>query len=267
MTDIHPTAVVDPAAQLAADARVGPHCVVGPQVTLGESVVLHGHAVVEGRTRLARGCVVHPFAAVGTAPQDMKYQGEPSELLVGEGTVIREHVTVNTGTRGGGMMTRVGRGCLLMVGAHVAHDCQIGDGVIMANNATLGGHVVVEDHAFLGGLVAVHQFARIGRGAMIGGMSGVEHDVIPYGMAVGNRARLSGLNIVGLKRRGVAKSEIQALRTAYRRLFESEDDLFQDRLAQVADDFEGFATVRHIVAFIRADASRPLCRPKPGDVG
>ncbi len=267
MTEIHPSAVVEEGARLGENVHVGPFCVVGPEVELGEGVVLDGHCVVTGRTELGAGCRVYPFASVGTTPQDMKYAGEPSRLTVGARTTIREHVTLNPGTRGGGMHTRVGADCLLMVGVHVAHDCTVGDGVIMANQATLGGHVTVEDGAVLGGITAVHQFVRIGSGAMIGGMTGVEHDVIPFGMAMGNRARLQGLNIVGLRRRNVAHSAIQTLRQAYNELFCGTAGTFQQRLAGVAERYGDDPRVAQVLAFLRADASRPLCQPPGTDDG
>jgi len=261
MTGIHPTAVVEDGAALGAGVSVGPFCVVGSDVRLGDDVVLDSHCVVTGRTELGRGCRVYPFASVGSAPQDTKYAGEASWLTVGADTTIREHVTLNPGTAGGGLHTRVGARCLLMVGAHVAHDCDVGDDVIMVNQATLGGHVTIEDGAILGGLAAVHQYVRIGAGAMIGGMTGVEHDVIPYGMALGNRARLNGLNVVGLKRQGVEKSAIQTLRNAYHVLFERGDGTFQDRIAEVAERYGNEERVARVLDFLRADAGRPLCRP------
>lgn len=262
MSEIHATAVVDPSAKVGADCSIGPFCVVGPNVELGAGTVLHKHVVVEGFTRLGEGVRVYPFAAVGTPPQDLKYAGEESSLEVGANTVIREHCTLNPGTAGGGMVTRVGSGCVLMVGTHIAHDCQLADGVIMANNATLAGHVVIGEHAFIGGLSAIHQFSRIGQGAMIGGMSGVENDVIPYGTVMGNRARLTGLNVVGLKRRGTSRSELQRLRAAYRTLFVSDDGNFQQRLARVEADYDDAVLVQDIVRFIRNDSDRSLCQPK-----
>jgi UDP-N-acetylglucosamine acyltransferase len=191
----------------------------------------------------------------------MKYKGELSSLEIGHDNTIREHVTINPGTEGGGMVTRVGNHCLLMVGAHVAHDCQIGDHVILVNNATLGGHVVMEEYSILGGLSAVHQFVRIGQHAMIGGMSGVERDVIPYGQVMGDRARLSGLNIIGMQRRGFSREDIQTLRSAYQFLF-SADGTFNDRVTEMAERFGGVAPVDDIIAFIRADSTRAICQPK-----
>ncbi len=263
---IHPTAIVDPQAQLGTGVGIGPYCVVGPDVELGEDVTLHSHVVVEGRTTIGARSRIFPFAAIGLQPQDLKYAGEASELIVGCDNVMREHVTMNPGTEGGGMVTRVGDRCLFMVGAHVAHDCQIGDRVIMANNATLGGHVTIEDDAIIGGLAAVHQFVRIGRHAMIGGMSGVENDVIPYGLATGERARLQGLNVVGMKRHGLKRAEIKVLSQAYARLF-GEEDTLAERVERLAQDIGDAVGVAEIVEFVRAQSSRALCRPKQENGG
>jgi UDP-N-acetylglucosamine acyltransferase len=266
MAAVHATAVVDTQAKLGKDVFVGPYCMVGPEVTLADGVVLHSHVVVAGRTRVGARTQVFPFASIGHAPQDLKYAGEPSELVVGEDNRIREQVTMNPGTEGGGMVTRVGDRCLFMVGAHVAHDCQIGNGVIMANNATLAGHVAVGDNAIIGGLSAVHQFVRIGRNAMIGGMSGVEHDVIPFGLVLGDRARLSGLNIVGLKRHGYSRDEIHRLQDAYRLLFAA-DRTLAERLTEARGRFTEEGPTGELLAFIAADSSRALCQPKPEHAG
>ncbi len=267
MSDIHATALVDPAAELADDVTVGPYSIVGPNVVLEAGVVIHSHAVVEGHTRLGAGVQVYPFAAVGTKPQDLKFKGETSWLEVGAGTVIREHCTLNPGTQGDQLVTSVGRDCVLMIGAHVAHDCRVGDGVIMANQATLAGHVHVGATAFIGGLSAVHQFCRIGAGAMIGGMSGVENDVIPYGLVTGNRARLNGLNLVGLKRRGVAKSDVQKLRAAYGNLFHGREGTFRERLDRLAQNYGDVQVVDDLIDFIQTDSSRSLCQPQAGNAG
>ena len=261
--EIHSTAVVDAGAELADGVQVGPYCVIGPQVVLAEGCVVHSHAVIGGRTRIGARSEVFPFASVGLRPQDLKYRGEPSELVIGSETVIREHVTLNPGTEGGGMVTRVGNRCLLMVGTHIGHDCEVGDGVIMANNATLAGHVRVGDFAVLGGLSAVHQFVRIGRNAMVGGVTGVERDVIPYGSVMGDRARLSGINIIGMKRRGHSREDINSVRKAYRLLFASEGT-FMERLQEVAEEFADCAPVMEIVGFIREDSSRKICQPGDG---
>lgn len=258
---IHPTALVDPRAELGAGVEIGPFCTVGPDVVLEDGVRMISHVVVGGRTRVGSGTLMYPFAVIGLAPQDKKYAGEPSTLEIGANCVIREHVTMHPGTEPGGMRTVVGPGGLFMVNVHIAHDCLIGAHVIMANNATLGGHVSVGDHAMIGGNAAVHQFVRIGAHAMIGGMSGVENDVIPFGSVMGDRARLSGLNIVGLKRRGFSREVIHSLRTAYRLLFAQEGTM-TERLADVAELYADNPPVMDIIAFIRADSSRAICQPR-----
>ncbi|MDA8231253.1 MAG: acyl-ACP--UDP-N-acetylglucosamine O-acyltransferase [Magnetospirillum sp.] len=263
MAVIHPTALVDPKARIADTVSIGPFCVVDGDVTLGDGVELLSHVVVTGRTTVGDGTRIFPFASIGHRPQDLKYRGEPSTLEIGRNNQIREYVTIQPGTEGGGMVTRVGDNCLFMASAHVAHDCIVADNVIMANNATLAGHVTVGEFAFLGGLSAVHQFVRIGRHAMIGGMSGVEADVIPFGMVIGNRAHLNGLNIVGLKRRGFSREDIHSLRNAYRMLFAPEGTL-QERVADVEAQFSANTVVAEIVAFIRAETSRQLCTPSFG---
>jgi UDP-N-acetylglucosamine acyltransferase len=266
MPQVHPTAIISPGAVLAGDVEVGPYCVIGEHVSLAAGVALKAHVVIDGRTTIGERTRIFPFASIGFETQDMKYKGEPSSLEIGHDNTIREHVTINPGTEGGGMVTRIGNHCLLMVGAHVAHDCQIGDHVILVNNATLGGHVVMEEHSILGGLSAVHQFVRIGRHAMIGGMSGVERDVIPYGMVMGDRARLSGLNIIGMQRRGFSRDDIQSLRSAYSVLF-GDTGTLAERADEVARRFAGIAPVDDLVAFIRADSSRAICQPKGANGG
>lgn len=261
MTDIHPTAIVDPAAEIGEGVEIGPYSVIGPSVKLGAGCVLLSHVVVDGNTEIGPNTRIYPFASIGHQPQDMKYKGEPSRLVIGANNILREHVTMNPGTEGGGMLTSVGNNCLFMVGAHVAHDCQVGNHVIMANNATLAGHVVIEDFAILGGLSAIHQFCRIGKHAMVGGMSGVENDVIPYGSVMGDRARLSGLNIVGLKRRGFSRADISALRKAYRLMFAQEGTMVE-RIGDVLETYSGHEAVMEIIDFIRSDSSRAICQPK-----
>jgi len=261
MTDIHPSAVIDPQAELADDVTIGPFCQIGPDVRIETGCRLESHVVIMGRTTLGGHCRVFPFASLGHRPQDLKYRGEESDLIIGSNNQIREHVTMHPGTAHGGGTTRVGNDGLFMVGVHVAHDCQVGDGVIMANNATLAGHVEMDDHAFLGGLSAVHQFVRIGRQAMIGGLAGVEADVIPYGMVLGNRAYLNGLNIIGMKRRGVDRDDIQGLRNAYRALFMT-DGTFADRLNDVVEDYQDNDRVIEVIDFIRGGDNRSICLPK-----
>jgi UDP-N-acetylglucosamine acyltransferase len=261
MTNIHPTAIVAPGARIAENAEIGPYCLIGDKVEIGADVRLISHVVVEGITSIGEGTVVYPFASLGHRPQDLKYKGEPSRLVIGKRNQIRESVTMNPGTEGGGMVTSVGDNGLFMVGAHVAHDCLVGDGVIFANNATLGGHVQVGDFVVLGGLSAVHQFVRIGRHVMVGGMSGVENDVIPYATVTGNRAHLSGLNLIGLKRRGFSREDIHALRNAYRLLFAPEGTM-AERTDEVATQFKNVAPVLEILDFISIGSSRAICQPK-----
>mgnify|MGYP001813653133 CR=1 FL=1 len=260
MAEVHPTAVVAPEASLG-DVQIGPYCVIGPQVTLGDGVQLHSHVVVDGRTSIGDGTAIYPFASVGMQPQDLKYRGEASQLTIGARNQIREHVTMNPGTEGGLMETRVGDDCLFMIGSHVAHDCVIGNHVILANNATLAGHVEVDDYAIIGGLSAVHQFVRIGAHAMVGGMSGIEQDLIPFGSAMGERARLRGLNLVGLQRREFSREDIQTLRTAYRLMFAPEGTL-AERIDDVVRLYGENVAVMEIVEFIRAETSRAVLQPK-----
>jgi UDP-N-acetylglucosamine acyltransferase len=257
--EIAPTAVVSPAAILGPGCRIGPYCVVGAGAVLEEGVELASHVVIEGEVRLGAGVKVFPFATIGLPPQDLKYRGQPTRVEIGPRTQIREHVTIHRGSVGGEGVTRIGADCLLMVGAHVAHDCTLGDRVILANNVLLAGHVTIGDTVFVGGGAAVHQFVRIGRHAVIGGVTGVEADVIPYGSAMGNRARLVGLNLIGLKRRGFSRAEIHTLRAAFRSLFRS-PGLFEERVAATEAAFGSDPRVAEILAFIRADSRRGLCR-------
>lgn len=263
---VHPTAVVDPGAALADGVVIGPYCVVGPHVVLEANVRLRGHVVVDGHTTIGPDCDVYPFASIGLPPQDLKYRGEPSRLVIGRGNVIREHVTMNPGTATGHMLTRIGDDGLFMVGVHVAHDCEIGNHVVMANNATLGGHVTIGDYAILGGLVAVHQFVRVGAHAMIGGMTGVEQDVIPFGLVFGDRGRLAGLNLVGLKRRGFDRDAILALRGAFDTIFLGSDGAMAQRIEQAAATYAGVPEVMRLVEFVRADSDRKVLKPKSAPV-
>jgi len=260
---IHPTAIVEDGARLARDVTIGPFCTVGPDVTLAEGVELVSHVVVTGHTHVGAGTRIWPFASIGHQPQDLKYRGEQSWLEIGAGCMIREHVTMNPGTSGGGLHTRVGADCLFMMGCHVGHDCQVGDNVILSNNATLAGHVEIGEFAFLGGLSAVHQFARIGAYSMVGGLCGVDKDVIPYGSVIGNRAELGGLNLVGLKRHGFDRDTIHALRGAYRMIFGGEGAL-AERAAQAGEAYRQVGPVQQVVAFIGAGGARNFCTPRDG---
>jgi len=265
MNTIHPTAIVEDGAQLGENVSIGPYCVVGPQVKLGDGVTLESHVVVGGDTSIGANTRLFPFASIGMQPQDLKFSGEASRLEIGCNNVIREHVTMNPGTEGGGLLTKVGNNCLFMVGSHIAHDCQVSDHVILVNNATLAGHVEVGEFAIIGGLSAVHQFVRIGKHAMLGGMSGVENDVIPYATVTGNRAHLAGLNLVGLRRRGFKRDIIHAMRNAYRLLFAQEGTM-EERVKDVAEMFSEVEPVMEIVDFISSDSSRSVCQPKMDDV-
>jgi UDP-N-acetylglucosamine acyltransferase len=259
---VHPAAIIEDGARVGSDVSVGPYCVVGSEVALGDGVELVSHVVVAGRTTIGARTRIFPFASIGHQPQDLKYKGEPSTLAVGSDCLIREGVTMNPGTEGGGMQTVVGDRCAFLANSHVGHDCNVGDNVILSNNVMLAGHVTVGPHAILGGGAAVIQFSRIGAHAFLGGMSGLENDLIPYGMALGNRAHLSGLNIVGLQRRGFSREDIHNLRRAYRALFADEGTLME-RLADVEQEFGGHPIVKEIVAFIRTGGKRSLCTPHP----
>lgn len=259
---IHPTAVIAKTAKIAPGVVIGPYCVIDGDVTIGSGTRLVSHVSVGGHTSIGKHCTIYPFASLGHPPQDLKFKGEKSQLVIGDHNVIREHVTMNPGTEGGGLLTSVGSHCLFMVGSHIAHDCRVGNRVIMANNATLGGHVEVGDHAIIGGLAAVHQFVRIGPYAIIGGMSGVEHDVIPFGSVMGERANLAGLNLVGLKRHGFERDTIHALRNAYKMLFEDEGGTLAERAVKTREAYSRIGEVLQILAFVDDKGSRSLCVPK-----
>jgi UDP-N-acetylglucosamine acyltransferase len=260
MTSIHPTAVVDRGAEIAADAQIGPYCVIGPHVTIGAECSLRAHVHVAGHTAIGARTAIAPFASLGTPPQSVKYRGGPTRLVIGPDCDIREGVTMNTGTEDGGGVTEVGARCLFLVGSHVGHDCRVGNDVTLANNAVLGGHVSVGDHVMLGGQAAIHQYVRIGDSAMIAGVSGVGADVIPFGFAIGQRAHLQGLNVVGMRRRGLTRDEVQRMRRAYRTLFLG-PGVFRDRLSAAAREFEHDPRIGKVIAFIRDGTARPLMHP------
>lgn len=257
---IHPTAIVENGAALGEGVRIGAYCRVSAETSLGDEVELISHVVVEGRTSVGARTIVHPFAVIGGPPQHLGDRGEDTCVRIGADCIVREHATVNRGTLAGGGETVIGDRCFLMTGAHVAHDCIVGSNVVFANNATLGGHVIVEEFAFLGGLCAIHQHCRVGAYAFIGGCAGTPTDVIPYGSAIGNHAHLAGLNIVGMKRRGMSRAAIHEVRAAYRALF-SEGGTFWDRLERAEAKFANSAEARRIFTFIRQDARRPLMMP------
>jgi len=258
---IHPSAIVSPSASLGRDIKIGPFCIVGPDVILGDNVELKSHVVIEGRTRIGEGTVIYPFASIGQPPQILKYKGEKSEVIIGNKNTIREYVTIQAGSVDGGMVTSVGSNCLFMVGTHVGHDCAIGDYVIMANYASLAGHVEIGDFVVIGGLAAVHQYVRVGAHAMIGGVSAVVRDLIPFGMAVSERATLEGINLTGMKRRGFDKNEILGAKRAVDMLF-SDEGVMHERISKVKAEFASNKAVAQIIAFMSQDSSRSFCGQK-----
>ncbi len=256
---IHPSAVIAPGARIAGDVLIGPFCVIGPEVELAPGVEIRSHAVVTGRTSIGPGTVIFPGAVIGEIPQDLKFRGESTRLVVGARNRIREGVTMNTGTEAGGGLTRVGDDCLFMTGAHVAHDAQVGNRVIVANQGAIAGHCVIEDDVIIGGLSGIHQFVRIGRGAIIGAVTMVTNDVIPYGLVQAPRGALDGLNLVGLKRRGASRADITALRAAYQMLAQGEG-AFQDRARRLADETDS-PLVREVADFILQASDRHFLTP------
>ncbi|MGR3473938.1 MAG: acyl-ACP--UDP-N-acetylglucosamine O-acyltransferase [Sulfitobacter sp.] len=260
MSNIHPSAVIEEGAQIDPSVKIGPFCVVGPQVVLKADVELKSHVVVTGQTEVGAGTVIFPFAVIGEIQQDLKFKGEASRLVIGERNRIREHVTMNCGTEGGGGVTRVGDDGLFMAGCHIAHDAIVGNRVIVVNNAAVAGHCVLEDDVIIGGLSGIHQWVRIGQGAIIGAVTMVTNDVIPYGLVQAPRGDLDGLNLVGLKRAGVARSDITALRAAFQMLAQGEGT-FSDRARRLGDETQS-DYVRQIVDFVMADTGRHFLTPK-----
>ncbi|MEX0309041.1 MAG: acyl-ACP--UDP-N-acetylglucosamine O-acyltransferase [Tateyamaria sp.] len=259
-TGVHPSAVIEPGAQIDPSAQVGPFCVVGPDVVLKAHVVLKSHVIVTGDTVVGEGTTIFPFAVIGEVPQDLKFKGEASRLVIGKRNRIREHVTMNCGTEGGGGVTRIGDDGLFMAGCHIAHDAHVGDRVIVVNSAAIAGHCILEDDVIVGGLSGIHQFVRIGRGAIIGAVTMVTNDVIPYGLVQAPRGELDGLNLVGLKRRGVSRADITALRAAFQMLAQGEGT-FHDRAERLGKETDS-AYVREIVDFVMGDSDRSFLTPR-----
>ena len=257
---IHPSAIIEEGAVLGRDVRIGPFCHVGPHVRLGDRVELKSHVVVAGHTEVGSDTTIFSFTVIGEIPQDLKFKGEETRLVIGQRNRIREHVTMNTGTAGGGGITRIGDDGLFMAGCHIAHDAIVGDRVIIVNNSAIAGHCIIEDDVLVGGLCGVHQFVRIGRGAIIGALSMVANDVIPHGLVQGPRGELDGLNLVGLKRRGVARSDITALRAAFQMLAQGEGT-FQDRARRLGEEADS-AYVRQIVEFVTGGSDRSFLTPR-----
>lgn len=258
---IHPTALVSNKAQLGDNVEIGAFSIIGDEVKIGNGTVVKSHVVIEGDTTIGKNNMIFPFATIGLAPQDLKFRSEKSKVVIGDNNSIREHVTIHLGTLDGAMLTKIGSNCLLMVGVHIAHDCIVGNHVILANNATLAGHVELGDHVVIGGLSALHQFVRVGAGAMIGGMSGVEHDVIPNGLVMGERASLAGLNLIGMKRRGISREDIHALRNFFKQAFAESEKSFSARVEEISKEFSS-KTVQEVVSFVKSESSRSFCQPK-----
>ena len=257
---IHNSSIIDRKAKIGKNVKIGPFCYIGPKVQIGDNVELISNIHIEGNTKLEQGTKIFPFASIGTQPQDLKYKGEANSLEIGENNIIREYVTINPGTEGGGGKTVIGKNCLLMIASHIAHDCNIGNNVVIANNVPLGGHVTIEDSVVIGGNSAVQQFTRIGRLAMIGGMTGVLKDVIPFGLSFGNRNYLRGINIIGLKRKKYDNKKIIELDKAYKKIFSSKN--LHENLSKINGEYKKNDLVTEITNFIARDKKRPICTPQ-----
>ena len=261
MADIHPTAIIEDGATIGAGVRIGPYCVIGSQVTLGDDVELKSHVALAGDTNIGAGSAIFPFASVGHQAQDLKFRGEAATLTIGEGCIIREGVTINPGTEGGGLSTPIGNNCAFLANSHVGHDSHLGDRVILSNNVMIAGHVTVGSNVIFGGGSAVIQFTRIGDNAFVGGMAGLENDLIPFGMVTGNRANLGGLNLIGLKRANFPREQIHALRAAYKALFESNEGTLRTRAEEIAATTQDQPLVKKVTDFILEEEDRRFCTP------
>ena len=257
---IHKSSVIDTKAKISNNVKIGPFCYVGPNVILDDNVELISNVHIEGNTRVGKGTRIFPFASIGTQPQDLKFKGEKNSLEIGENNLIREYVTINPGTEGGGSKTTIGNNCLFMISSHIAHDCKVGNEVVIENNVPFGGHVTIEDSVVIGGNSAVQQFTRIGRLAMIGGMTGVLKDVIPFGLSIGNRNSLEGLNLIGLRRKKYENQKIMGLSKAYKEIFASKN--LHENLSKINGEHKGNELVNEVVAFIGKDKKRPICSPQ-----
>ena len=256
---IHKTAIVDPKAKISANVNIGPYSIIGPNVEIGEHTVINSHVSIAGYTKIGKKNKIYPFASIGNNPQDLKYKGEKSSLEIGNGNIIREYVSINPGTDGGGGLTKIGNNCLFMVSSHVAHDCVIGDNVVAVNNVAIGGHVQIDDNVIIGGNSAIHQYIRIGKFAMIGGICAVIRDVIPYGLVHGNRSVLQGINLIGLRRNNISNQDIALLSNAYKEIFKSEN--LSENLKNLSEDYKKNDLVIEILKFIQKDKKRPICTP------
>ena len=256
---IHKTAIINPKAKIASNVKIGAYSVIGPDVEVNENTIIHSHVSISGQTIIGKENKIYPFASVGNDPQDLKYNGEKTKLIIGDNNTIREYVTINPGTIGGGGKTKIGNNCLFMISSHVAHDCLVGDNVIIANNVPLGGHAIIEDNVVIGGNSAVQQFTRIGKMAMIGGMTGVLHDVIPYGLSTGNRNSLQGLNLIGLRRAKFENKDILELSDAYKKIFATKN--INENISKLNSSFQENSLVKNVIDFITKDKKRSICTP------
>ena len=256
---IHKTAIIDSKAKISSNVKIGPYTIIGPHVEIEEDTVIQSHVNIVGNTFIGKGNKVYPFASIGNDPQDIKYQGEKTKLIIAENNVIREYVTINPGTKQGGGLTKIGSNNLIMISAHIAHDCIIGNNVVIANSAAIAGHAQIEDQVVIGGNCGVQQFTRIGKMAMIGGMTGVSRDVIPYGLSTGNRNILNGINVVGLRRGKIANKEIIGLTEAYKDIFSTEN--LNENLKKLNGQYENNSLVKEVLNFINKEKKRPICTP------
>ena len=256
---IHKTAIIDPKAKISSNVKIGAYSIVGPNVEIDENSEIQSHVSIIGNTRVGKNNKIYPFSSIGNDPQDLKFAGEETRLEIGDNNKIREYVTINPGTKGGGALTKIGNNCLFMVSSHIAHDCIVGNNVILANNVPLGGHAEIEDNVIIGGNSAVQQFTRVGRFAMIGGMCGVVRDIIPYGIAHGNRSVLQGLNLIGLRRKNIPNKEILTLNDAYKEIFKNEN--LTQNLSNLSEDYKKNELVLEVVNFLEKDKKRPICTP------
>ena len=256
---IHKTAIIDPKAKISSSVEIGPYTVVGPNVEIDDHVSIQSHVNIVGYTKIGKENIIYPFASIGNDPQDMKYKGEKTKLIIEDKNVIREYTTINPGTVQGGGVTKIGSNNLIMISAHIAHDCIIGNNVVIANSAAIAGHAEINDYVVIGGDCGVQQFTRIGKMAMIGGMTGVSRDVIPYGLSIGNRNYLNGVNVVGLRRNNVPNKDIIELTTAYKKIFKTEN--LNENLNKLNGDFKNNILVKEVVDFINKDKKRPICTP------
>jgi UDP-N-acetylglucosamine acyltransferase len=256
---IHKTAIIDSAAKIGQNVKVGPYSIIGSNVEIGEGSEIQSHVSIIGNTKIGVNNTIYPFASIGNDPQDLKFNGEDTKLEIGNNNKIREYVTINPGTKGGGGLTKIGNNCLFMVSSHIAHDCFVGNNVILANNVPLGGHAIIEDNVIIGGNSAVQQFTRVGRSAMIGGVCGIVRDIIPYGIALGNRCVLQGLNLIGLRRNNVPNKEIIILSKAYKEIFKNEN--LTQNLGNLDNEYKKNELVLEVVNFLKKDKKRPICTP------